>query len=330
MDEEALLGDAVIDLGFAAEDAAEKMGHHKEAIEENASAAARASETYRISGNKISGQLTRAFDRLIHDGDRFNDVVARLGRSLSETVFREAIEPVTDHIGGGIAGVLNSVLGFGSGAKRARTSGGPSGAVMVAAQEVAEAPRAEPPQTLRARLAPIDAGAFKAGMVEAVSDSLRDPIEARPAPRARIVPDISGFVPTAPEQNAPIAVPPPGPALPFGASAAPGGPPVPPQPLAPPSPVFTPAAVQAFAPGGAVSAPVAAPFRARGTGEVIPGSTAAPAGPLTTQSQAAPRGAAPVSVVMNISTPDAEGFRRSQSQIAAQMSRMLSRGQRNR
>jgi len=37
-----------------------------------------------------------------------------------------------------------------------------------------------------------------------------------------------------------------------------------------------------------------------------------------------------VNVVMNISTPDVEGFRRSNSQIAAQMGRVLSRGQRNR
>jgi len=37
-----------------------------------------------------------------------------------------------------------------------------------------------------------------------------------------------------------------------------------------------------------------------------------------------------VNVVMNITTPDAEGFRRSQSQIAAQMGRALARGQRNR
>lgn len=35
-----------------------------------------------------------------------------------------------------------------------------------------------------------------------------------------------------------------------------------------------------------------------------------------------------VSVVMNISTPDAASFQKSQSQIAAQMSRALSRGQR--
>jgi hypothetical protein len=36
-----------------------------------------------------------------------------------------------------------------------------------------------------------------------------------------------------------------------------------------------------------------------------------------------------VNVVMNISTPDVQGFRRSQSQIAAQMGRVLGSGQRN-
>ncbi len=40
--------------------------------------------------------------------------------------------------------------------------------------------------------------------------------------------------------------------------------------------------------------------------------------------------AAPVHITMNISTPDTQGFQRSQSQIAAQMSRALARGQRNR
>jgi hypothetical protein len=34
--------------------------------------------------------------------------------------------------------------------------------------------------------------------------------------------------------------------------------------------------------------------------------------------------------VMNITTPDVQGFQRSQSQVAAQVSRALSRGQRNR
>lgn len=41
-------------------------------------------------------------------------------------------------------------------------------------------------------------------------------------------------------------------------------------------------------------------------------------------------GGRPISVVMNISTPDAASFQRSQGQIAAQVGRMLARGQRNR
>jgi phage-related minor tail protein len=40
-------------------------------------------------------------------------------------------------------------------------------------------------------------------------------------------------------------------------------------------------------------------------------------------------GGRPVTVVMNIQTPDVAGFQRSQSQIAAQAARMLARGQRN-
>ena len=38
----------------------------------------------------------------------------------------------------------------------------------------------------------------------------------------------------------------------------------------------------------------------------------------------------PVQVVMNITTPDVDGFRRSQSQIATQMSRALGQAKRNR
>ena len=45
---------------------------------------------------------------------------------------------------------------------------------------------------------------------------------------------------------------------------------------------------------------------------------------------AAAGGGAPVHVVMNITTPDVQGFQRSQTQIAAQMGRVLARGQRNR
>jgi lambda family phage tail tape measure protein len=39
--------------------------------------------------------------------------------------------------------------------------------------------------------------------------------------------------------------------------------------------------------------------------------------------------ARPVNVVMHVSTPDVQSFRRSQSQIAAQMGRVLGSGQRN-
>jgi len=41
-------------------------------------------------------------------------------------------------------------------------------------------------------------------------------------------------------------------------------------------------------------------------------------------------GGGAVNITMNISTPDVQGFQRSQGQIAAQMSRALGRGQRNR
>ncbi len=41
-------------------------------------------------------------------------------------------------------------------------------------------------------------------------------------------------------------------------------------------------------------------------------------------------GSQPVNITMNISSPDVEGFRRSQGQIAAQMGRALARGQRHR
>ncbi|MCO8146431.1 phage tail tape measure protein [Rhodovulum tesquicola] len=41
-------------------------------------------------------------------------------------------------------------------------------------------------------------------------------------------------------------------------------------------------------------------------------------------------GRRPVQVVMNITTPDVQGFARSQSQIAADMGRLIARGQRNR
>ncbi|SHI35048.1 phage tail tape measure protein, lambda family [Palleronia salina] len=102
-----------------------------------------------------------------------------------------------------------------------------------------------------------------------------------------------------------------------------------------------------FAEGGAFSQGRALP---QAGGGVVSGATAFPmrggaglmgeAGPeaimpLTRGADgrlgvAASGGGRPVQVTINVSTPDVEGFRRSQSQIAARMGRALSQGQRNR
>ncbi len=97
---------------------------------------------------------------------------------------------------------------------------------------------------------------------------------------------------------------------------------------------FSQGRVTAFANGGVVNGPTTFPMRG-GTGlmgeagpEAIMPLTRGADGRLGVQaSGGAGRGA---SIVMNISTPDVEGFRRSQSQIAAQMSRALGRSQRTR
>ncbi|MFD1912132.1 phage tail tape measure protein [Halodurantibacterium flavum] len=96
---------------------------------------------------------------------------------------------------------------------------------------------------------------------------------------------------------------------------------------------FTQGRVMPFAKGGIVSGPVMFPMRGgRGLmGEAGPEAimplTRGADGKLGVQAQG---GGRPVNVVMNIQTPDVQGFHRSQSQIAAQMTRALGRGQRNR
>lgn len=90
--------------------------------------------------------------------------------------------------------------------------------------------------------------------------------------------------------------------------------------------------VQPFASGGIVNGPVSFPMRG-GTGlmgeagpEAIMPLARGPDGRLGVQA----RGGGTVNVVMNVATPDAEGFRRSQGQIAAQLGRVIGRGSRNR
>lgn len=96
--------------------------------------------------------------------------------------------------------------------------------------------------------------------------------------------------------------------------------------------VFAQGRVMPFAKGGVVSGPTTFPMRGgRGLmGEAGPEAimplARGPDGRLGVQAG----GGRSVNVVMNISTPDVQGFQRSQSQIAAQVSRALARGQRNR
>lgn len=96
---------------------------------------------------------------------------------------------------------------------------------------------------------------------------------------------------------------------------------------------FSQGRVTPFAKGGVVASPTSFPMRG-GMGlmgeagaEAIMPLTRGADGRLGVQAQGGGRA---VTVVMNISTPDVQGFQRSQSQIAAQAMRALSRGQRNR
>ncbi|MFW8593259.1 phage tail tape measure protein [Cribrihabitans neustonicus] len=95
---------------------------------------------------------------------------------------------------------------------------------------------------------------------------------------------------------------------------------------------FSQGRVMPFARGGVVSGPVAFPIRG-GTGlmgeagpEAILPLTRGADGSLGVRAQ----GSGGVNVVMNITTPDVKGFERSRGQIAAQVSRALARGSRNR
>ncbi|MBV1896714.1 MAG: phage tail tape measure protein [Rhodobacteraceae bacterium] len=90
--------------------------------------------------------------------------------------------------------------------------------------------------------------------------------------------------------------------------------------------------VMPFANGGVVSGPTTFPMRG-GMGlmgeagpEAIMPLARGPDGKLGVRGG----GSGAVTVVMNITTPDVQGFNRSQGQIAAQMSRAMGRGNRNR
>lgn len=95
---------------------------------------------------------------------------------------------------------------------------------------------------------------------------------------------------------------------------------------------FSQGRVMPFAQGGVVSSPVTFPMRG-GTGlmgeagpeAILPLARGAD-GKLGVRGAGGGRA---MNVVINVSTPDVAGFNRSQSQIAAQMQRLLAQGQRN-
>ncbi len=88
-----------------------------------------------------------------------------------------------------------------------------------------------------------------------------------------------------------------------------------------------------FAAGGVVAAPTYFPMTSGQTGvmgEAGPEAILPLARGADGRLGVAANGAnAPVALTLNISTPDVEGFHRSQTQVAAMMSRMLALGQRN-
>lgn len=91
--------------------------------------------------------------------------------------------------------------------------------------------------------------------------------------------------------------------------------------------------VMPFARGGIVSSPTVFPMRGAtglmgeaGPEAIMPLARGAD-GRLGVQTAGGGRS---VNIVMNVTTPDVQGFARSQSQIAAQMARALARGERNR
>ncbi|MGE3064756.1 MAG: phage tail tape measure protein [Hyphomicrobiaceae bacterium] len=88
-----------------------------------------------------------------------------------------------------------------------------------------------------------------------------------------------------------------------------------------------------FADGGVIASPIGFPLaggRAGIAGERGPEAILPLArGPDGRLGVAASNAAAPLQVTVNIATPDVEGFRRSETQIAAMLARAVAQGQRN-
>ena len=177
------------------------------------------SQTTRDLGNLergFSGGLRRAFDGVVFDGLKLSDALSVVAKSMMDTAYSAAVNPVMKHFGGMLAGGVNGAV---------------------------------------SSLMPFENGA--------------------PFSQGRVMP---------------------------------------------------------FAKGGVLDGPTTFPMRG-GTGlmgeagpEAIMPLARGPDGRLGVRGG----GGGNVNVTMNISTPDVQGFQRSQGQIATQMARAMGRGQRNR
>lgn len=61
----------------------------------------------------FSGGLMRAFDGVVFNGAKMSDALRGLAQSMTQTVFNTAMKPVSNAIGGFLAGGLNSLMSKG-------------------------------------------------------------------------------------------------------------------------------------------------------------------------------------------------------------------------
>lgn len=80
------------------------------------------SDTTRDFGNLesgLAGGLRRAINGLVIDGDRLSDALSTVGRAMIDTVYKAAMKPVTDRLGGllgqGLNGLVSNVMPFAKG-----------------------------------------------------------------------------------------------------------------------------------------------------------------------------------------------------------------------
>ncbi len=106
------LDDQMDDAGRMAANFSTELGRVRDSL----------SETTRDFGNLesgLAGGLRRAINGLVVDGDRLSDALSTVGRAMIDTVYKAAMKPVTDRLGGllgqGLNGLVSNVMPFAKG-----------------------------------------------------------------------------------------------------------------------------------------------------------------------------------------------------------------------